>query len=199
MRVVDLFSGTGSATAAFLDRGHEVEEVEIERGRDVLTWEPEGHYDFIWASPPCQAFSVVGARWGHFKNGSPQTETARIGLRLLERTLYLYEKADSMFFIWENPRGLMRKFVPSSIERRTVWYCQYGAKYAKPTDLFGRFPSSFEARSCRNGASNHEPSRKGYKAGGIQLLTGSRSRSIVPYGLSMSLCVAAEKDLGGLP
>ena len=195
MRVVDLFSGTGSATAAFLDRGHEVEEVEIERGRDVLTWEPEGHYDFIWASPPCQAFSVVGARWGHFKNGSPQTETARIGLRLLERTLYLYEKADSMFFIWENPRGLMRKFVPSFIERRTVWYCQYGMKYAKPTDLFGRFPSSFKALSCYYGEPDHENSLRGLKNSGIQALTGARKRSVVPYGLSLALCRAAEKDL----
>ena len=195
MRVVDLFSGTGSATAAFCDRGHDVEEVEIERGRDVLTWEPEGHYDFIWASPPCQAFSVAGFSHGHFKDRIPQTETARTGLRLLERTLYLYGKADSTFFVWENPRGLMRKFVPSSIERRTVWYCQYGAKYAKPTDLFGRFPSFFKALSCRNGAPDHEYSPRGSNNCGIQALTGARIRSVVPYGLSLALCRAAEKDL----
>ena len=197
MRVVDLFSGTGSATAAFLDRGHDVEEVEIERGGDVLTWEPEGHYDFIWASPPCQAFSVAGFSHGHFKDGISQTETAKMGLRLLERVLYLYGKADSTFFIWENPRGLMRKFVPSSIERRTVWYCQYGAKYAKPTDLFGRFPLFFKAHSCRNGAPDHEYSPRGSKNGGIQALTGARIRSVVPYGLSLALCRAAEKDLEG--
>ena len=195
MRVVDLFSGSGSATAAFRDRGHDVEEVEIEHGRDVLTWKPEGHYDFIWASPPCQAFSVAGFSHGHFKDGVPQTETAKMGIRLLARTMYLYRTADSKFFVWENPRGLMRGFVPSSIERRTVWYCQYGAKYAKPTDLFGRFPSSFEALSCHNGANDHEPSRRGSNNHGIQALHGARVRSMVPYDLSLSLCLAAEKDL----
>ena len=197
MKVVDLFCGTGSATAAFRDRGHDVEEVEIERGRDVLTWEPQGHYDFIWASPPCQAFSVAAfSRGHHFKDRIPQTETAKMGLRLLERTLYLYGKADSTFFILENPCGLMRKFVPLSIERRTVWYCQYGIKYAKPTDLFGRFPSSFKALSCRNGAPDHEHSPRGSNNRGIQGLTGARVKSVVPYGLSLSLCLAAEKDLG---
>lgn len=200
MRVVDLFSGTGSATAAFRDRGHDVEEVEIERGGDVLTWEPEGHYDFIWASPPCQAFSVAAfSRGHHFKDGTPQTETARMGVRLLARTMYLYQKADSTFFIWENPRGLMRRFVPSSIERRTVWYCQYGSKYAKPTDPFGRFPSSFEALTCYNGAKDHESSRRGSNNHGIQGLYGARIRSVVPYGLSMALCRAAEKDLERWP
>ena len=196
MRVVDLFSGTGSATAAFRDRGHDVEEVEIERGRDVLIWEPESHYDLIWASPPCQTFSVAGFSHGHFKDSIPQTETARMGIRLLERVLYLYGKADSTFFIWENPRGLMREFVPSSIERRTVWYCQYGAKYAKPTDLFGRFPPSFKALSCRNGAPDHERAPRGSKSG-INGMLGSCSRSIIPYGLSLALCRAAENYLGG--
>lgn len=187
MRVVDLFAGTGSATQAFRDRGHEVEEVEIARGGDVMTWEPKGHYDLIWASPPCQAFSVAGFWAHHFRDGAPLTETARQGLRLLGRTLDLLARADASYFIIENPRGLMRKLMPANIERRTVWYCQYGAPYAKPTDLFGRFPERFVALSCRNGGSDHESFN--------DFLLSRTARARVPYGLSLALCIAAELSL----
>ena len=69
MRILDLFSGTGSATQAFADAGHEVFRIEMDTRfpaemhadvRDVLNL--TGPYDFIWASPPCTSFSVGSFR-----------------------------------------------------------------------------------------------------------------------------------------
>ena len=65
MKVLDLFAGTGSATKAFEDNGHEVIKVELDEyfeahERDILKLTPEyltnkyGQFDFVWASPPCQ-------------------------------------------------------------------------------------------------------------------------------------------------
>lgn len=74
MRVLDLFAGTGSATAEFERRGHDVFRIELdarfeaELHADVLTvspWDIDtrwGRPDFIWASPPCTSFSVGSFR-----------------------------------------------------------------------------------------------------------------------------------------
>ena len=77
MIVFDFFSGTGSSTQAFKDAGHTVitfenddyfeaselvDVYELTAGRLLADY---GKPDFIWASPPCTAFSVasMGHHW----------------------------------------------------------------------------------------------------------------------------------------
>lgn len=75
MRVLDLFAGTGSATQAFADRGHDVLTVDADDQFDVdivtdvreLHWKEvvvtlRGRPHFIWASPPCTSFSTGSFR-----------------------------------------------------------------------------------------------------------------------------------------
>lgn len=71
LRVLDLFSGTGSATQAFVDKGHEVITCEIDpkipsNHKDIFKtdWDQykRGYFDVIWCSTPCPAFSMGGGK-----------------------------------------------------------------------------------------------------------------------------------------
>jgi hypothetical protein len=79
LKVVDLFSGTGSATAEFAKAGHRVVSVELSREfpatlhadvRRVSAVElielVGGRPDFLWASPPCTGMSTGSFRH-HFR------------------------------------------------------------------------------------------------------------------------------------
>ena len=72
-QVLDLFSGTGSATAAFeMARDVEVTTMDADFSHfanhvcdifdfwesDIKYYEP-GYFHFIWASPPCKLFSIA--------------------------------------------------------------------------------------------------------------------------------------------
>ena len=69
LRVLDLFSGTGSITKAFRNSGHEVISLDMDpRGapticQNILDWHyktlPRGHFDLCWASCPCEQYSVA--------------------------------------------------------------------------------------------------------------------------------------------
>jgi site-specific DNA-cytosine methylase len=153
MLIFDLFSGTGSSTQAFADAGHTVIRIELDEQfeaeeRDVLAMTAEylvfkyGKPDFVWASPPCTAFSVasMGHHWGGgLRAYKPKTEMARFSQELVAHTLKLIsDLAPSKGWLMENPRGMLRKLpVVEGYPRRTVTYCTYGDYRMKPTDLWG--------------------------------------------------------------
>lgn len=127
---------------------------------------------------------------------TPASETARKHRDLLRHTLDVIEALAPSYWVIENPRALMRKMPElAGVERRTVTHCQYGdPRRMKPTDLFGVFPESFEARSCRNGDTCHEAAPRGAKTG-TQGLRNAEERSLVPYALPDELRQAIEREL----
>lgn len=206
-RMLELFSGTGRMAQAFADRGWKVATVDFEYpatiNKDVrdLTVSDVlealgGPPDVIWASPPCNGFTVavVSRNWRDFGDGPvPISDTARQGIGLLRATIRLTGAFPRSVFFIENPRGMMRRMVElQEFDRRTVTYCQYGERRMKPTDIWTNC-SSWESRTpCKNGDECHEAAPRGSKTG-TQGVKGSYLRSALPFELCEEVAEACEK------
>jgi len=194
--MVDLFSGTGSASEPMARRGWYVERVDILEGRDVRRWIPRKGIDLIWASPPCEAFSVasIGTHWsGGRRAYVPATLKAEDAIALVRTTFDKIAAAAPRFWIVENPRCVLRKIIgPPTIG--TTWWCQWGDERAKPTDLWGRIPASMlPLPICRNGGTDHARAPRGAKTG----TQGRRGmdRGRIPEGFATALADAVEAAL----
>jgi hypothetical protein len=196
-----------------MDRGHQVITLDNDRRfepdvcEDILAWNERSvpKPDVVLASPPCEGFTVmnIGRNWTgptDVPADQPKTETARMGLRLVERTLEVIAELTPAFWVVENPRAKLRKLpIVKPYEMRTVTYCQYGLTTMKPTDLWGGFPPSLELKPpCRNGDPCHVRAPRGSRsAGSIQGLADRAKRARIPYQLALAFCLAAERDLIG--
>jgi hypothetical protein len=202
MLVFDFFSGTGSSTQAFKDAGHTVIYVELDEQfeadeRDVMALTADyllstyGQPDFIWASPPCTAFSVasIGHHWN--LDRTPKTPEASFNQLLVAQTLNLIDSLKpTKGWLMENPRGMLRKLpVVAKMPRTTVTYCQYGDSRMKPTDLWGVVPNWVPRDMCKNGMPCHEAAPRGARTG-TQGLKGAKERSRVPYAIGEEILKA---------
>lgn len=236
MKVLDLFSGLGGWSQAFLDRGHDVLRIDndehfrdVPRTKigDILTFtEPRDYYDVILASPPCQAFSLasgghmrmfgrcrdhgfvvekVKEKWRHPGGPcAPRPESVRLvpvsdfgklSIRLVQHTLDLIDLIEPSYWWMENPNGGMIHFVPEKVPRVQVTYCRYGESRMKLTNLWGNWPSTWTPRPrCKNGDPCHEAAPRGAKTG-TQGITGAAQRALVPYELSLEVCLSVEEAL----
>lgn len=197
MKCLDLFSGTRSIANAFEKAGWEVFTVELDKRHDNIDWyadimnvtaqdiiERFGHPDVIWASPPCEKFSVASI-CHYWNKGSrePKTEEARAALALLEHTISLIKELNPLYFYIENPRGMMRKMdCMQSLPRYTVTYCQYGDTRQKPTDIWTNHPNPKFKPPCKPGAPCHVAAPRGSQTG-TQGLKGAVERSRIPEAL----------------
>jgi len=118
MKILELFAGTCSFSSVAERLGHTVFTTDIDPEFDVslvknildlnstdIPFQP----DVIWASPPCEGFSVasIGKHWNI--DNTPKTEKARLSVQLVEKTLSLINELRPKYWIIENPRGKLRK------------------------------------------------------------------------------------------
>lgn len=208
MLVFDFFAGTGSSTKAFADAGHTVITFEYDASFnttetiDIMDLDAAellkkyGHPDFVWASPPCTAFSVasIGHHWDN-SSGTPQprTEAAAYNQLLVKKAIDLIEELKPTYgYLIENPRGMLRKLpVVANLPRQTITYCQYGDSRMKPTDLWGEVKDWTPRQPCKNGDNCHEAAPRGSRTG-TQGLKDAKIRSMVPAELSIELLAAIE-------
>ena len=203
MIVYDFFSGTGSSTKAFEEAGHTIITVELDEyfqayERDILQLTPEyliakyGQPDFIWASPPCQKFSVASlSRYWEGTRGKtvPRHPSVYEAIALVEHTVNLMKALKPTHgWIMENPRGMLRhQEVVKDLPRWTVSYCQYGDTRMKPTDLWGTIEGWIPRPICRPRADCHESSPAGSSSGGTSKLKNAKLRSMIPYELGKEI------------
>ena len=148
MKTLELFSGTKSFSKVAHRLGHDTFTVDNDPSLepdwcgDIRHFVADMPVDIIWASPPCQGFSVavIGRNWNHDR--TPKTDSARLAMELAQRTLLLIRSVKPKYWFIENPRGMLRKmpwmdeFLKEMGVRHTVTYCQYGDTRQKPTDIW---------------------------------------------------------------
>jgi hypothetical protein len=200
MKVLELFAGSRSIGKVFDENDIYVYSTDIEQFEnidlcvDILEFDYKSINfvpDFIWASPPCTAFSVasIGKNWVSGFTYKPKTEKAEIGILILNKTIeiiqYFLKLNPSMIWYLENPRGKMRKSpIWDKFEniRHTVTYCQYGDTRMKPTDIWTNDKKWKPLPMCKNGDTCHTPAPRGSQTG-TQSLKGNFERSKIPYNL----------------
>lgn len=207
MLVFDFFAGTRSSTRAFEDAGHTVISFDNDPQFDVTVQADVfelsagdliarfGQPDFVWASPPCTAFSVASMGYHWAPEREPKTVAAEVAMRLVTHTRKLLEDLNPKHgFVIENPRGMLRKLpMLDGLSRHTVTYCQYGDDRMKPTDLWATLKNWTPRAMCKNGQPCHESAPRGAKTG-TQGRGGAVLRSMVPYALGQEIMESLTDD-----
>jgi hypothetical protein len=141
-RLLELFSGTGSVGRAFQEAGWEVVSVDSDLAADAtihadvqffdFRWWHPGHFDCVWASPPCTQYSCARTT----ARAPRDLEAAdRVVMAALDAVVYLRPK------VWwmENPAtGLLktRPFMQALPPPLLTDYCMWGFPYRKRTCLW---------------------------------------------------------------
>ena len=141
MRLLELFSGTGSLCKPFAEADWEVTSLDL-CGRhgptivcDIRSWDysEEAPFDVLWAGCPCTEYSVAKTR------GRRDVQAADALVRKTWQIIQHFLALNPGMLYWvENPdsSALWRREV-GKVFTSTVRldYCQYGAPYRKRTRL----------------------------------------------------------------
>lgn len=207
MRILELFSGTGSFTRACKRRGHDTFTIDNDPQfkpdlcADILDIDVNtiiDEYDvpqIIWASPPCQCFSAMNNHIHFDKHLNPLTKEARNSIELVKHTLDLIKELQPLYWFLENPRALLNQFpFMKKYPLRVITYCQYNDFRMKPTHLWGNFPESMIWLMCEYEDPCHEAVKYGTR-GGTLSLKDSAERAKVPDLFCDMLIRSCEKDI----
>jgi len=204
IKILELFAGSRSVGNAAESLGYEVFSSDINNFKgidyvvDILNFDINKvpfKPDIIWASPPCTTYSIAAISHHRPKN-KPLSSFAIKSDLIVKKTLEIIKELNPNKWYIENPRGLLRKqnFM-TGLPRTTVWYCTYGDKRAKPTDIWSNnIFSLFNVNGwrprpeCFNGNQNchHEFAPRGSQTG-TQGLKGNYDRSKIPNELCFEI------------
>ena len=203
LRMLDLFSGTGSVGKRFLLQGYEVVSLDIKRSEhpticmDILRWKfkeyPPGYFDVIAAGPPCDDYSLA-------KNLRPRK--FHHADRLVRKTVEIIRYFKPRLWWIENPRTgfLKTRNVVKDLDFIDVDYCQFSNwGYQKPTRIWccpeiAKLPNRLcDWNFCPNlteGPSGRKRHRE--RLGGSEMRYSPRQKGRMPYALVDYLMSAAQ-------
>jgi len=137
MKLLELFSGTGSVGKVANELGFEVTSLDRDMKADIqvdiMNWNykalPPKMFEVIWASPPCTEYSRAKT------SGIRDIDGSNL---VVKRTLDIIEYFQPIFYIIENPQtGLLKdQAIMQGIPFKDVDYCRYGMLYRKRTRLW---------------------------------------------------------------
>jgi site-specific DNA-cytosine methylase len=150
MRVLELFSGTGSVGNVCRRLGCVVTSLDWDMPADIRTdildWDyrsyPPDSFDIIWASPPCTEYSVaktVGVRKLDEANA------------IVKRTIEIIRYFNPRYWTMENPQtGLLKhQSVVAGLPYNDLDYCKYGMPYRKRTRLWNNIEAWIPKPLCK--------------------------------------------------
>jgi len=201
MNVVELFAGTKSFSRTAYARGHNTFTSDndlrfnCDYTIDIIDFDASKipfDVDILWASPPCEGFSVasIGHHWN--TDNTPKTQKAQDSIEQVKKTLLIIEQVKPKYWIIENPRGKLRKLAfMQGLKRHTVTYCQYGDTRMKPTDIWTNIENWQPRQMCKNGQPCHVAAPRGSSTG-TQGIKTYIDRSRVPIDLCNEILQAID-------
>jgi len=159
MRVLELFSGTGSFSKSIKKKITDIEVISLDIHpkynptycTNILTWNfrqyPPKYFDIIWSSPPCTEYSRAKTR---------SQRNLKLADKIVKRTLQIINYLAPTFFFIENPFGLLRQrtfMKPYNEFLNECSYCMYGTMYRKQTDIWSN--AKLNLKCCRGNTICH--------------------------------------------
>jgi hypothetical protein len=141
MRLLELFSGTGSIGKAFRAQGWDVVSLDInpksgaDITADILSWNykvfEKGHFDAVWGSPVCTHFSRA-------RTTAKSPRNLEWADSLVAKTIEIIDYFQPKVWGFENPQtGLLKdREVVAGIPWKDCSYCSYGYFYRKYTRIW---------------------------------------------------------------
>ena len=140
MKLLELFSGTGSVGRVAREYGFSVISLDLKNANineDILQWDykkVDKDFDIIWSSPPCTEYSrakTTGVRRIDYANS------------IVKKTIEIINYFQPRIFFIENPQtGLLKEqdFM-KDFDYYDVDYCKYGFEYRKRTRIWTNLKS----------------------------------------------------------
>lgn len=207
MRVLELFSGTGSIGKCCDALGYECISLDIDDRADIvcdiLVWDyktyPKDHFDIVWASPPCESFSrLQKSSLGKVKKKDGKIKTMddiednikKYGDPLVLKTIEIIEYFSPELWFIENPqtgflkeREYMKDFLFYDVDY--CLFCDWGYRkrtriWTNKKDYYNRMCGVVHGELCGNRVGQRHVVTIGKEIGDRPYLTLDEKHRIPP-------------------